>query len=474
MAGGRGAGEQRSSQPADDRATRRAADAARLIEEALCRRPVPGSRPGEPSRLVGSTGERRLDAAEVAAFGALSEAELIHSWASIDPDVVRGAAEVFTRAHIHSGFSFARYVLDQYPAHDSTWQAATTTKLLGYVGEQRYFDLMTAHGHNVVQAATSNNPVWDFLVDGHEINVKTWSDIGGLRHIAIEHPDVTYAVPDDAVGQVGGNIQAVPGLHHDSLAAILHHSIATAEGASALHAFAAHVPLITIGFTLYREGQRVRAGKQWDRAARDGSIDVVTRSAAAAAGAKVGSALGAHFGAPGVIVGGGGGAVIGGLGGRQAGAKIKASVLDKASSDLTKHLEQLGRSAIPGLKVARETIDSHLTRLREVRDELQRAADRVKRSQRWQDWPSAEDAAVLASADLASKRYSEAVEQAEPVREILTRAQSLDRVGLTQWGVLLTKDRDFAESVGASLVSLARAVTAGNRVQEERQKFRMA
>jgi hypothetical protein len=132
---------------------------------------------GDAEELVSRVTEGKISIGELALLAGVSEAGLLVSWTTIDPDVVRGAQEVFTSSSIHGNYDYVDFILSHYSRQSAASQLSTFHKLVGYAGEQRYFDLMTANGHTVVQAASSNNPVWDFIVDGKAVNVKAWNDI---------------------------------------------------------------------------------------------------------------------------------------------------------------------------------------------------------------------------------------------------------------------------------------------------------
>ena len=109
-----------------------------------------------------------------------SGAEVLWQWASIDPQVIRAvdAAHVDT---VTSGFDLAQWVHQRIDPLEGDSLAGMQNRLLGYLGEQRVSGLLAAQGHQVEMATTANQPIWDLLMDGQQVNVKTVLELDGIN-----------------------------------------------------------------------------------------------------------------------------------------------------------------------------------------------------------------------------------------------------------------------------------------------------
>jgi len=280
-------------------------------------------------------------AGEYAALAGLSAVELYWQWSTINPDII--AAADFSSTHdIRSGLDFANYVHQQISGLDGAALAGFNNRLLGYVGEEKVSQLLQAQGHLVEVAQAANQPVWDLLVDGQAVNVKTVLDIAEIKAVALAHPDVIYLVPEDAQGVETNNIQRLADFNHDDLAANLGAAINQADTHDAVSDLASHLPVIPFAFSLFRNYQAVQQGRSSDVAMRHVVLDTLGKGGGAALGALVLGTVGSVAGPVGTLVG----TTIGGLLGRYLGGElvddIKKQPLRQAIEIFEKHLQQFG------------------------------------------------------------------------------------------------------------------------------------
>jgi hypothetical protein len=159
---------------------------------------------------MGHFARQPINQAELAAYGLVSASEFVWSWARIDPSIIHAAAFSSTEP-IHSGFDFAQFLHSHYDTLGPAAKEGFYDRLAGYVGEQQVADLLVQQGHVVHAAATATQPVWDLLVDGHPVNVKTVQDIASIKAEAMAHQGVTYIVPSDAHGHLTANMAHLVG-----------------------------------------------------------------------------------------------------------------------------------------------------------------------------------------------------------------------------------------------------------------------
>ena len=278
-----------------------------------------------------------MTAAELAAYGAITAADYVWQVATIDPDVVSGWAYAHA-TDVGNPLEFVHSFDAFYPHGEISQQALNS--LMGHVGEMSVADLLMEQGHNVAIAATSNNAIWDLLVDGHAANVKTVAEVASIKAEAAAHPGVTYLVPEDAHGHAVGNIVRVDGFNHDSLQATTADGAHVAGGEALGHFIAWHLPIVTVAITANRKARAVRNGQKVSVALNQGIIEVTGKWAGLLAGLKLGAALGGAVGHPHV------GAPVGGIGGAFAGSrgaeKVKRLPFNFKNEQLLERLAQYG------------------------------------------------------------------------------------------------------------------------------------
>lgn len=240
---------------------------------------------------------------------------------------------------------------------------ALLDKWKGHLAEPYAATHFEQAGYHVDWPDHSNQPGWDLLVNGHEVNVKLVGNVSSLYEHFRKFPDIPAVVPGDLhLGAFSDHVfhfDPTQGLNDgfsEFLASSGHHSVivdtalsspdvqtqaldsahAALGGSAAVHA---HVPWITVATAGWREAKLLHGGKTDLKAAGTNlASDTVGRGGGALVGAKsgalLGSAIGSIFPGPGTAIGGAVGAAVGGVSGSLVGNKIsiqfKRKPLDKA------------------------------------------------------------------------------------------------------------------------------------------------
>ncbi len=242
-----------------------------------------------------------------AADGAFVGGMMAHAALNIDPQVL-DAIEFSTSDHLHSLATIDNYVQAHFFAAPIESADGWFERLSGYVAEQKaavYFESM---GHHVEFAPVANQPVWDMLVDGHPVQIK--EGLSGVKEFIVQHPGVdVFAPPDVAAAVKDPAVHALDVLDKDAIHAATHNALEGVHG-SITPEF--HFPLITLGFSSWREAKLLWNDKTTlDRALKHVGVDVAAVGAGGLAGAKLGALIGSVFPGPGTVIG----AAAGGIGG---------------------------------------------------------------------------------------------------------------------------------------------------------------
>lgn len=411
----------------------------------------------------------KVTAAELGAYGGVTAAEFAWSWAAIDPTVVKAAA-FSSDASIHSGLDFANWLHRTYDSLVPAAKEGFLNRLLGYVGEQQVADILIAQGHTVEVASSATQPVWDLLVDGHTINVKTVADVASIKGDAFAHPGVEYLVPQDAHGEIGGNIAHAVGFKHEAVKQSLKESLASAKGETAGHALGTHLPWITVGFSAYRNYKAVQQGKSVEGAIRHTVVESIGRGGGVVVGGKIGGTIGFAVGGP---VGAAIGAVALGIGGALVGGSIaeeyKMKSLRAALADLEQRLDSFGSSFAPKADNIKGYVLTPVHRARKGLTEL--TAEVANRKARWQWWlwPDfytvlLEEAAIHGSANLAAQEIC-----ANVVTGIID--ESLRTGQYAKIGLLMSNSPAVCELVGFDKGQLDAIHRARLKVLHERKEL---
>jgi len=221
--------------------------------------------------------------------------------------------------------------------------------LKGHIGEWHVQEHLADAGFSVAMPPTSNQPGWDMLVNGQEMNVKTVADAGAqvAGHFA-KYPDIAAIVPGDAANisadalhfdPSNSSIQGFPDVDHLTIVdhALSHVDIAVqydhVKDVLLDHDLRAGPPWVTLAVSSFRE-VRLLASRKTDvlRASKNVAVDTVA-SGAGLGGAELGGFIGTFI-APGIgtAVGAAVGGMLGALGGRWAAKSVKKLPLDAAKS----------------------------------------------------------------------------------------------------------------------------------------------
>lgn len=418
------------------------------------------------SRLTGES----ISAAELSAYGGLTVAEYVWSWATIDPTVIKAAAFSSSTGSIDSGLEYTNWLTSHLASMSPEAQEGFLNRLQGYVGEQHVADLLVASGHIVEVATTANQPVWDLVIDGRLANVKTVANVGTIKAEALAHPTVTYIIPEDVAGHGPENIIALGGFKYDAVTGSLSESVATAKGETAMHSLGVHVPWITIGFAAYRNYKLVKLGKDRGLAVEHAVVESVGRGVGLLLGGKAGSELGRVLGGPvGAMVGG----VLGGVGGAIAGGALadgwKQRHLRNAVAELKTSLHEFGQGFegnLEGLNASvMAPVRSAEYALRVVWEEV----GRCQSSWRWWFYPDFYSVMMVEASNVGAQRLKEAQLSARATSRIITLARITKH--FEDVGLLMINSPELCTFFGFDRAKLDRVHAARARVFDERKKL---
>lgn len=252
------------------------------------------------------------DAAEVAAVATLTAGDILYAAASIDPQVV--IATDFARTEDLSDlFRFGAFAKR---TGDLVGLAAlgAESNLKGYVAEQIVMTKLVEKGHQVSLPEASNNPGFDLLVDGQEMQVKCLSDIDGLAEHFAKYPDMPVIANAELASDVSASgapwaaqVYFVDGYDLDTAVHLLRESLAA--GAEIIDL---DVPYFAVAVSAAKQvhgwwkGQASLVDLPFEVA-----VDGALKGSLAIAGGLSGQALGLLiFGPAGAVVFGGSGGVL--------------------------------------------------------------------------------------------------------------------------------------------------------------------
>ena len=417
---------------------------------------------------IGQFARQPINQAELAAYGMLSASEFVWSWARIDPDVVHAAA-FSASAPIHSGYDFAQYVHTHYDTLGIAAKEGFFNRLLGYVGEQQVADILAHQGHVVQVAATATQPVWDLLVDGHPVNVKTIQDIASIKAEAMTHHGVTYLVPTDAHGNLTENMAHVVGFKHDAAHAGLKEGLASAHGEHALHGLGMHLPLLTIGFSAYRNYQAVQLGKDVKVAMKHTVVESVGRGTGGVVGAKAGALAGSLFGPVGIFIGAVSGAVGGALLGGSVAEQYKRKPLEAALLHMKTSLHEYGKTFMYKLETVRGYLEAPLIRMTPSLRDVERDLEARKSRLVWWIWP---DFCTVLLEETLVEGQKQIVQEQQRVKLITNVFDQAKRTGrFEEIGLMMVNVPAVCELIGYDESRLASVEVARQSVFHERKQL---
>lgn len=412
------------------------------------------------------SGTSAQDLAEYGAYGAVTAAAITWSLASIDPDIV-AAADFASDTAIHTGFDYAQYIHAHMDGFSQAAQEGFLARLQGYVGERFVADILVDQGHTVTQAATANQPIWDLLVDGHAVNVKTVADTASILPDAAAHPDVTYIVPADAHGATAHNVLHLDGFSHDTVHQAVHESLATVHGDTAFQWLAHHIPWVTLGFSAMRQINEIEKGKPIGPAISHCLADTAGRGGGAMLFGKIGAAIGSTAGPLGMIAAAGVGAIIGSLIGGAVAAQWKLRGLKRALAALTEALHSLGATFSDRLEEIRNHLHAPLRRMEQSLRALQQHVEARKRSWRWLIWPDFQTVLLDEAAQEGRKAVERERAAVARVNAILQTAKTTGRY--ESIGLMLANSPVIRQLLGCADAMLEPVQQAREAVLAERR-----
>ena len=313
-----------------------------------------------------------------AADGAIAGGLLAQAALKIDPHVL-SAIEFSTADHLHGLTDIDSYVHDHFFAVPIASADGWFERLSGYVAEQKaaaYFEHM---GHHVEFAPVANQPVWDMLVDGHPVQIK--ESLTGVKEFVVQHHGVDVFTSNEIAAAVKD--PAVHGLDVLDANAVDAATSNTIDGIHGTISPEFHFPLITLGFSSWREAKLLWHEKTTlDRALLHVGMDVAAVGGGGLVGAKAGAAIGTFFGpgvgtAIGAVVGG----IIGGIGGKLTSTAVRMVPFKSAREDYN-------RAVTDAQSEVDRQIDDSKVRVVELQAEYQKryleARNEIERNSRQQ------------------------------------------------------------------------------------------
>jgi outer membrane lipoprotein SlyB len=253
----------------------------------------------------------------------------------------------FSHEQITSTADLANAFKEHLSAYD-WWNgvsAGAINKYKGHLAEEYIAEHFEEAGANVNWPDATNQPGYDYIINGHEINAKLMNDASSLANHFDKYPDISVVVPHDMnnIPNDAVHFNPVTGEGADNFDELFSHKIIVDDALSnadiaehtevasnlalgtrhATHAFHGHVPFITLALSGTREFKLLSQSKtDVATAIKNISLDVAGRGVGAFAGAKAGALSGAIFGPHGAAIG----ALFGVISGAIAGLKVSESI----------------------------------------------------------------------------------------------------------------------------------------------------
>ena len=350
-------------------------------------------------------------------------------------------------------------------------------RLQGYIGEQEATAILQQANYDVMVAEMPNQPLWDLVIDGEQVNVKTVKDMGTVLESARANPDITYYVNEDVAGASElANITVLEGLNREEIRARMSDSLEAGsnltDGLVFMDAGATALPVTFVGYTLMREILNYRSGaKSGEAAAVDAVLGFAIQGPGMWMGAWLGGRAGAEVGA--VIDGLTGGAtsglatpaaaltgfVAGGALGSAAGKKalneIRFGPYRRSQEQLQAALDSYGAQCQASGAVQRvsDAIDGPSRRAHDALAALDSEAERSRHSWRWRLWPTKEQVLLMAAAEYGWHQIDGIDQQKRSARERLRRLTVGPQSNLAV-GLLFANESALRDRYGAELPEL--------------------
>ena len=256
--------------------------------------------------------------------GAFTTAQALFHLNRMDGQVF-DAIDTIYKPGIENSFSdIVSHLRDLDGASTGAWDGAVAA-YKGRLGEEYMAEYLSAAGHHVEFAASTNQAGWDALVDGQAVNFKAGTEVGHIQ----EHLDKYPEIPVITVAEQGESFAdnaMVTCLTGVSGQEIEQTTEAAMESVVDLTDFAMDIPLVTLAFATAKNFKPAFSGhSDLTTAAVNTATDTAGVGIGAAAGAKAGALAGALAGPIGAVAG----SIIGGLAGAMTGRSIARGFKEK-------------------------------------------------------------------------------------------------------------------------------------------------
>src|SRR5262249_28797674 len=154
--------------------------------------------------------------------------------------------------HIHGLRSVDSYINERFFLRPEPSAEGWLHRLEGYVAEQKAAAILERAGHHVVFPETANNPDVDFFVDGQPWQIKEGSTAAAqVKEFLAQHDGIHLGTSADVADMLHHpNVDGFVDLNHSAIASSTRDSLHGVK--DGLHG-GFHFPLITFGFSSYRE-----------------------------------------------------------------------------------------------------------------------------------------------------------------------------------------------------------------------------
>lgn len=406
---------------------------------------------------------------ELAVMAGLTTVELYWHWANINPQVVTGA-DFSSIQDINSGFDFAQYIHQSVTGMNEQSLLGFKRRLMGYVGEQNVADLLVQQGHIVEVAQTANQPVWDLVVDGQAVNVKTVQDIASIKADALTHPDTIYFVPEDATGVASPNIMRLVGFNHDDLQGLTNQTVdSSLDSTDTLIGIAGHLPIIPLFSSVMRNHKAIEQGRDKDVAVKHVILDTLGRGGGAGLGALIGGTIGTVIGPVGTIIGGALGVIIGGMFGQGLAEDVKQQPLQKALEKFEQQLQKFGANYANRLQRVLYSLNHPYLRQQQTLQQFNQQFELKKKKIRWWVFPDFQSVLVEQTAILAQQKVDKQKTIVANIETQLTKAQV--QQDYRPLALVMLNVPHMREILGVDLLALRHINEQRERVYYERSQL---
>lgn len=262
-----------------------------------------------------------------AADGAIAGSFIAEAALKIDLQVLH-ALEFSTTEHLHGLADIDSYIQAHFFSAPVASAEGWFERLTGYVAEQKAATALEQMGHHVEFAPVANQPVWDLLADGHQVQIKEGL-AGAKDFVAAHHQGVDVFTGPGVAGAIKDpSVHALDVLDKDSIHAATEQTL---NGVNGVVDLGFHIPFITLAFSTWRESKLLWNEKiTFERALRNVGMDVVGVGGGALAGAKVGGLVGNLLPGPGTAIAAILGSIAGAIFGKLTSTAIRHAPFKKA------------------------------------------------------------------------------------------------------------------------------------------------